>query len=304
MLYPSRLRKMAITSDWPTDFGFTFPKWGGGPKWPTGKCRRPGKLTRMWNLKVCAVLLLAGVPTQEKTADPLPALKDEPSTSAAARTVEWKEGHAIRVRVPIASPTHQLMTTISFPEESVDAAITGWGEGDVTAVQKKGLLFIRLAKKAEGHLNVIGGSGKHYALYLVGIEETEPRAYDSYLRITREDRPVGDRLPKRREHRPSGAVELIQAMRLGLRTDGAKILRAARELVFESREIEIRLLYVYSAGSFMGHVYEVANRTAVKQAVDSSRLRAKDTRLVLSGLRENVIEPNGSTRLYAIFWKE
>ncbi len=258
----------------------------------------------MWNPALYAVLLLAGTFGQDQVGDPLPAIKDEPATPAATRTVEWREGQAIRVRVPVASPTHQLMSTISFPEESVDAAITGWGEGDITAVQKKGLLFIRLAKKAEGHLNVIGGSGKHYAIYLVGTEETEPRAYDSYLRITREDRLVGDRLPKRREHRPSGAVELIQTMRLGLRTDGAKILRAARELVFESREIDIRLLYVYASGSFTGHIYVVTNRTAVKQAIDASRLRAKDARLVLSGLRENVLEPNGSTRLYAVFWKE
>jgi hypothetical protein len=196
------------------------------------------------------------------------------------------------------------MTTVAFPEEAIEAAITGWGEGEITAVQKRGLLFLRLAKKSEGQLNVLGASGTHYLLYLVGVEDPSPDAYDGYVRISRDAARPGDPIPRPKEKRPVASLELIQAMRLGLRSEGAKILRANRELAYESEAIEIRLLYVYDAGSYSGHIYEVTNRTKLRQAVDASRLRAKGARLILSGLRENLLEPGAVTRLYAVFWKE
>src|SRR5204863_5767127 len=65
-----------------------------------------------------------------------------------------------------SSDLRECMTTLSFPEESIETAVTGWGEGEITAIQKRGLLFLRLAKKTEGQLNVIGGSGTHYLFYL------------------------------------------------------------------------------------------------------------------------------------------
>ena len=227
-----------------------------------------------------------------------------PPAKPPGLSVEWREGLPIRVRVPVASASHQLMTTVAFPEETIEAAITGWGESDITAVQKRGLLFLRLAKKSEGQLNVLGGSGTHYLLYLTGVDDPASGAYDTYVRIRRDAVRAADPLPRPKEKRPTGSLELLQAMRLGLRPEGGKILRANRELAYESQAIEIRLLYVYDTGSYSGHVYEVTNRTGVRQAVDASRFRAKESRLILSGLRENLLEPKAATRLYSVFWKE
>lgn len=246
-----------------------------------------------------AAMLCAGFHPQ---VDPLPPV--QPSREAAGRDVEWKEGQVLRVRVPIASPTHQLMTTIAFPEEGVEAAITGWGEGEITAIQKRGLLFLRLSKKSEGQLNVIGGSGTHYLLYLQGTEGTGASDYDTYLRIRKLAERAAEPRPRPGERRPVRSLELVQAMRLGLRPEGGRILRAGRELAFESAAVTIRLLYVYDTAVYSGHVYEIVSRSAERQAVDASRFRSKDARLVLSALRENVLEPGASTRLYLVFWKD
>ncbi len=245
-------------------------------------------------------LVLSAVSFQETLSPPQGPSAPVPREN---RVVDWKDGATVRVRVPVASPSHQLMTTVAFPEETIETAISGWAESDITAVEKRGLLFVRLTRKSEGQLNVIGGSGTHYLLYLTGVEETNPGAYDDYLRIRREEEPKG-MLARRRERRPSGALELIQAMRLGLRPEGTRILRAARELAYESPILEVRLLWVYQTGTYSGYVYEVANRTRARQAVDASRFRSGATPLILTALRENILEPEKSTRLYAVAWKE
>lgn len=233
-----------------------------------------------------------------------PATSKE-TASATTPTVEWKEGIAIPVRIPLSAPGRECMTTLAFPENSIETAITGWGDGEITAVQKRGLLFLRLAKKSEGQLNVIGGSGTHYLFYLKAVDSSDPESYDTYLKIRKKDEPAkGDAVPKRQAHRPGAAVELIQAMRLGLHPENVKILRAKRELAYESPVLEVRLLYVYDADSYRGMVYEVKNLSSERQAVDASRFRGKGSALVLTALRENVLLPGASTRLYALAWKD
>ncbi len=248
----------------------------------------------------------------------LPALLQEPAQGALPppgkpakalpqnpTQVEWREGATILVRVPVFSPGRELMTTLAFPEDSIETAVTGWPESEITAIQKRGLLFLRLAKPSEGQLNVIGGSGTHYLFYLTGVAGVDADAYDSYVRIQRkETSPKADALPKRQSRRPSGALELLQAMRQGLRPEGAKVLRAKRELAFESTSLEIRLLYAYDTQSYRGYIYEVRNTSSDRLSVDASRLHGKGTALVLSALRENLLEPRAVTRLYAVTWKD
>ena len=258
-------------------------------------------------MTIAALALLAALLVPQDSGQPLPSVpgKEAGPAPTSPGWVEWREGVTIPVRVPTAAPGRELMTTIAFPEDSIETAITGWPEGEITAIQKRGLLFLRLAKKSEGQLNVIGGSGAHYLFYLKGVESPEPDAYDTYVRIRKKEEAKGsDPLPKRPARRPSGALELVQAMRLGLRPEGAKILRAKRELAYESSSLEVRLLYVYDAQSYRGYVYEVRNTSGERLSVDASRLHGKGTPLVLSALRENVLDPKAVTRLYAISWKE
>lgn len=228
-----------------------------------------------------------------------------PAPSREPSRVDWSPGAILSVRVPVASPGREYMSAISFPEGTLDTAIAGWPEGELTAIQKKGLLFLRLAKKSEGQLNVLGGSGTHYLLFLKGVENPAPDTYDAYLEIrkTPEARPAEIPLA-RREQRPSQALLLLQAMRRGLRLDGIRILRARGELAYESPVLEIRLLTLYDAPGFLGLIYDVRNRSSERQALDASRLRGKGTQLVLTALKDNLLGAGSATRLYAVMVKE
>ncbi|HXX92498.1 MAG TPA: hypothetical protein VEN81_02625, partial [Planctomycetota bacterium] len=116
---------------------------------------------------IAAKVMLTLALVQEKGLSPgvSPDKGSGPGPKAVS-SIDWKEGMTLPVRVPVVGPGRELMTTLSFPEESIETAVTGWPEGEITAIQKRGLLFLRLAKKSEGQLNVIGGSGAHYLLYL------------------------------------------------------------------------------------------------------------------------------------------
>ena len=222
------------------------------------------------------------------------------------RVRKWQEGQVIMIRVPVAEPGKELMTTIAFPEERIDTAITGWAEGSITATAKKGLLFVRLPSPGEGHLNVIGGSGTHYLIYLKGVEPRVPSSFDPYVKIMRQDEQPATKTEKVRMKyaRPIGSLELIRAMRLGKKPEGARILRARGEVAYKSGRVSISLRYVYKHDSYVGRIFEITNLTDKRQPLDATRFRGKGDILLLSALRENVLEPGGTTRLYVVFWKE
>lgn len=254
-----------------------------------------------------AILLAGGASGQEPGAPSGPVAA--PGTPSKIR--EWKEGAEIRLRVPLATETHEVMCAVSFPETAIRSAVTGWGEGTLTSVQKGNFLFLRLSKRVEGQLNVIGESGTHYLLYLEAVDAkpmgAAPVGYDAFVKIVR-PLPAGGgeavrTLVKGERPKPKGALDLIRAMRLGTPRESTRILRAKGELVYSSSDVELRLLYVYQSSSYVGRIYEVRNLTDRKLALDASRFRAAGDDLVLSGLRENVIPPGGVSRLYTIFWR-
>jgi hypothetical protein len=226
--------------------------------------------------------------------------------SPATRDLDWKEGRVLQIQVPVARADHEVLTTIAFPEERIETAITGWPEGSITATARRGLLFLRLPKKSEGHLGVIGGSGTHYLLYIEGVEKPEQGRADAYVRIRKDPRgePEARPQPSKGHPRPMGALELVQAMRTGERPEGAVILRAKGEVAYHSDRIELRLVYVYTLGSYVGRVYDLENLSLSRIPVDASRFKAKDEILIASGLRENVLGSRQVTRLYTVFWKD
>jgi hypothetical protein len=219
----------------------------------------------------------------------------------------WREGVEIRLRVPLASESHELMTAVSFPETGIRSAVTGWGPSALTAIQKGNLLFLRLSRQAEGQLNVIGDSGTHYLLYLEAVDPGIPTGYDAFVKIVRPELdasgPGKAQAGRHERPKPRGALDLIRLMRLGEAREGTRILRAKGELVYTSDDVELRLLFVYDASPYVGRIYEVRNRSVRKLALDASRFRAAGEDLILSGLRENVIPPGGGSRLYTLFWR-
>jgi hypothetical protein len=200
------------------------------------------------------------------------------------------------------------MSAISFPETGIQAAVTGWGPNTLTAIQKGSFLFLRLSRKTEGQLSVIGDSGTAYLLKLEAVDPKDPGSYDAYVKIVRPSVPTpasGTKAQASAPERgkPRGGLELIRAMRMGDRREGARVLRAKGETLYSGYDVELRLLFVYEESSLVGRIYEVRNLSARKLALDASRFRAQEGTLILSGLRENVIPPGGSSRLYTVFWR-
>lgn len=219
----------------------------------------------------------------------------------------WEEGVPIQIRVPVASDTHEVMSAVAFPESGIQAAITGWGQSTLTAIQKGSFLFLRLSRKSEGQLSVLGESGTHYLLYLEAVDPKDPGAYDSYVKVVRPSILAAKPTPVARgsadRGKPRGALELVRAMRLGESREGARILRAKGETLFSGYDIELRLLFVYEESSYVGRIYEVRNLSGRKLALDASRFRPQEGILILSALRENLIPPGGVSRLYTVFWR-
>jgi hypothetical protein len=255
-------------------------------------------------LRALATLLLAGGASGQESGAPSGPVA---APGAPSKIREWREGAEIRLRVPLATETHEVMCAVSFPESAIRSAVTGWGESTLTAVQKGNFLFLRLSKRAEGQLNVIGESGTHYLLYLEAVDAKAPDGYDAFVKIVRPPPPeegASPRKPANAERpKPKGALDLIRAMRLGDRREGTRVLRAKGEVVHSSADVELRLLFVYQSSSYVGRIYEVRNLSGRKLALDASRFRAAGDDLVLSGLRENVIPPGGVSRLYTVFWR-
>lgn len=222
-----------------------------------------------------------------------------------ARVVEWISGTSIPVRVPVGSSDHAYMTSISFPEESLETAVTGWADGEITAIQKRGLLFLRLSRPSEGQLHVIGGSGAHYLLYLKGAQTTDAAGFDTDLKIQKRAEPTPPHEVLRRDPpRPGAPLLLLEAMRRGLHPEGVKVLRVSREVAARFETVELRLRYIFDAPSYWGLVYDAKNVSDRRAAIDVSRIRCKGATLILSALRDNVVGPGETTRLYAVLWKE
>jgi hypothetical protein len=197
------------------------------------------------------------------------------------------------------------MTTLSFPEDRIETAITGWPEGSLTATARRGLLFLHLNRKAEGHVGVVGGSGTTYVLHVEGVEAADPGTYEAFVKIRRQVPPPENEAGGRKERaRPVGVLELVQAMRTGGRPEGAVVVRAKGEVAYRSDRVELRLVYVYTQGSYVGRIYDLENRTLSRLPIDASRFKAAGETLIASGLRENVLGPRETTRLYTVFWRD
>lgn len=193
----------------------------------------------------------------------------------------------IEVRVPVSAESEHRATVVSFPEESLEALVSGWNEGDLSIERRAESLFIKLLRPARGDLHVLGASGTLYRLAILPAEG----AYDGHVRVR----------PRERGRRAAPeAVELVRAMRLGrLPAEGA-VLRAEGP-VFASAEVAARLAFVYETDSYRGFVLKVENVSAHPRRLDPSRFAGRE--LVLVGAREMLLAPGAKTLLYLVFGK-
>jgi hypothetical protein len=194
---------------------------------------------------------------------------------------------AVEVRVPVAADGRHPATVVTFPEETLEALVAGWAEGDLTVERRRENLFLKLLRRVEGDLHVLGGSGR---LYRLSIRPADG-AYDGRVRLL----AAAAKAPS-----VPAPIELIRAMRLGRRPAEGAVLRAQGE-VYAGPDLVARLAYAYDAAELRGYVIRVENRSETELRLDPSRFAGAS--LLLVGAREMVLAPGASTLLYAVFGK-
>jgi hypothetical protein len=193
----------------------------------------------------------------------------------------------IEVRVPISTEGHHQATVVSFPEDSLEALVAGWNENDLSIERRRENLFIKLLRKAQGDVHVLGGSGALYRLTIVPAEAS----YDGHIRVL---------APKESKRGAPESVELLRAMRLGRRPVEGAVLRSDLPITTPA-EWSARILYVYETTAYRGYVARIENVSAAPLRLDPSRFVSRD--LVLTGARELLLAPGEKTLLYLVFWK-
>ena len=194
---------------------------------------------------------------------------------------------AVEVRVPVSSDARHPAAVVSFPEESLEALVAGWNEGDLSIERRRENLFLKLLRRAEGDLHVLGASG---TLYRLSVKPADG-AYDGRVRIVAA-RPKAEREP--------APLELIRAMRLGRKPPETSVLRAEGPL-YAGPDVAARAAYLYDASEYRGFVIRVENVSTSSVRLDPSRFSGK--LLVLAGAREMLLAPGAKTLLYLVFRK-
>ncbi len=193
----------------------------------------------------------------------------------------------IELHVPVSTEAQHRATVVTFPEESLEALVAGWNEGDLSVERRRENLFLKLLRKAHGDVHVLGASG---ALYRLTLQPADG-AYDGHVRI------LAPREQKRGVPEP---VDLIRSMRLGRLPPEGTVLRSD-QIVYTSPELSARLAYVYESTAYRGYIVRVENVSTTPQRLDPSRFLSKE--LVLAGAKELLLPVGEKTLLYLVFWK-
>jgi len=215
-----------------------------------------------------------------------------------SRGDEYASGRSIRVAVPYSSRA-ALVTCVSFPEKSIRSIVAAWAESNVSLEHSGGNLFIKLLRESEGHIDVIGGSGRLYRLY---ISPATSGAYDETLQVT-----LAEEAPPRKESKPSAqvrsqALDLILAMRRVEQPEGALVSGGPDHAVQATPDAEMFIRLVYEQDGFVGYVIELKNRSERELSLDLSRYQGEG--LLLIGAREMSVKPGAFTLLYLVFAEE
>lgn len=208
-------------------------------------------------------------------------------TDGRSREVPHDERQSVEIRLSVADATRHRACVVTFPEDSIDAIVASWNEGDLSIERRRDSLFLKLLRKAEGDLHVVGASGTLYRLYLKPVESEA-------------DGRVGIVKPAEAKRKGVNSLDLARVMRRGEAPDWASVRSSAAVLRRTDRS-ELTCRYIYETTHYLGYVVDLKNLDSEAIRVDPSRFVARD--LILVGSREMSVEPGASTRLYLVFWR-
>ncbi len=204
------------------------------------------------------------------------------------REAVYDESRPVEVRPAVSTADRHVTCVVTFPEESIETLVAAWNDQDLSIERRRGHLFIKLFKAAEGDLHVLGASGALYRLYLRPAAG-EP---DGQVRIVR---------PAAEAKRAPAALEFVRAMRLASAHERISVRRAPDGVLFRTGPVAARPKWVYDSTHHLGYVVEVENAGDAPAHIDPRRFAGPD--LVLVGVRDAVVAARSKTLLYFVFWR-
>lgn len=206
------------------------------------------------------------------------------------RRVEYAGSHESIV-IKLSSrlgESQNVQTVIKFPEESLQALVSGWSQDEISVVARGDKLFVKLLRPKSGFLDVQGESGSLYRLYVRDCET----GCDSYVVIEN---------AKKLKQRKVMAMEVMKAMRLGRVIEGAQIVRYSGDPLFEVKGLKITPLYSYTYGYYTGYIFRIANFSSSAYELDVTKFRSD--KLLLIGSTSPVIGSNQKGYLFCLFYR-
>jgi hypothetical protein len=222
----------------------------------------------------------------------LAAAQDGPR--GTSRTERTSDQGAIRMRAAVAKD-QTLVSCVRLPEETIRSVTAAWEESEISIEHNGGNLFVKLLAEKRGNVDVLGGSGRLYRLFVIPVTEGE---YDETLTI----RGPREKEEKTKRERNCEALDLILAMRRGERPEGARVARGPQEPVYTGPTLCVWFRIFYHAEEFTGVVARVRNVSHRRAALDLSRFSHPG--LVLLGAKKTALEPGEETRVYLVIGEE
>jgi hypothetical protein len=211
------------------------------------------------------------------------------------------DGNPIVVSVPVSRNGSALVTVVQIPEESIKTILVHLDNEELSLEQNGSKIFIKLLKRCEGFLDVLGESDTLYRLLL---KPMTGGIYDSTVKIQAAAISNKAPNPKRVEAKPRStpeALKVLRAMRLSEGLASADIA-AFDALLFRDEVVEARTLYIYETPTLVGYICRLSNRSDETLRVDLTRFAGSG--LVASATREFIVKAKGETILYFVYRRQ
>lgn len=197
------------------------------------------------------------------------------------------QSEVIDVGLPVSTPERSRQAAIVFDdEEAVSKIVLGIDRDAVSVDVVENRVFVKLLRKADGHVDCIGTSGK---LYRLRVHESG-QAPRGVIHVRGQTPPAGPALP--------APLRLVRAMRTGRRLEGMRV-RALDGLVYESARVTILAERLHRYLEYSGFVCRLRNKRESPIQLDLSRFQGPGLLLVAS--RELKVPGKGETLIYFVF---
>lgn len=211
------------------------------------------------------------------------------------------DGNPIVVNVPVSRNGSALVTVVQIPEETIKTILVHLDNEELSLEQNGSKIFIKLLKRSEGFLDVVGESE---TLYRLLIKPVPGGMYDSTVKIL--PAAIGNKAPnpKKVDARPRAtpeALKLLRAMRLSEGLASADIA-SFDALLFRDEVVEARTLYIYETPTLVGYICRLSNLSDEALRLDLTRFAGPG--LVASATRDFVLKAKGETILYFVYRRQ